>query len=108
MRGLRLRARHIAGKTNIVADRLSREVDGSDYKLDKTLFKKVCIQLNLKPKVDGFSSGWNHLLPTYITWKTEEGAESTNAMLADWGDGRIWWLHPPIPLLNQVIQKAIA
>ncbi|KAA6365969.1 MAG: hypothetical protein EZS28_038503, partial [Streblomastix strix] len=105
--GVRTRLRHIPGATNLLADSLSRQQDGSDYQLKLMFFKQLCDQLRLEPQIDGLASAWNRQVPIYISWKKEIGAEATNALLCNLGDGRIWWLHPPIPILSQVVNKLI-
>ncbi|KAA6357273.1 MAG: hypothetical protein EZS28_047200 [Streblomastix strix] len=62
---------------------------------------------NIRPYVDGFVTKWNRQTGNYVSWVQEEDAESTNSLFQTWADNRIWWLFPPISILQQVVNKII-
>ena len=62
-----IRVRHIPGKFNILADRLSRldKPIKTEWSLDQTVANSVFQMLNF-PNVDLFATRFNHRLPLYI------------------------------------------
>ena len=63
-----IRVRHIPGKFNILADRLSRldKPIKTEWSLDQTVANSVFQMLNF-PNVDLFATRFNHRLPLYVS-----------------------------------------
>ena len=84
-----LRARHIPGCLNVMADLLSRsnQVQSTEWSLHPQLFKQIC-QKWFTPHVDLFATRLNHIDALIINW---------NNLTA--------YAYPPTALLHKVIQK---
>ena len=65
-----LKARHIPGCLNVVADLLSRsnQVQSTEWSLHPQVFKQIC-QKWFTPHVDLFATHLNHKLPLYVSPK---------------------------------------
>ena len=63
-----LKARHIPGCLNVMADRLSRsnQVQSTEWSLHPQVFKQIC-QKWFTPHVDLFATHLNHKLPLYVS-----------------------------------------
>ncbi|XP_064467818.1 uncharacterized protein LOC135378673 [Ornithodoros turicata] len=78
-RGLTVRAQHIPGRLNAVADRASRvHFDNSSWKLHVPTFQKID-SLWGPIKVDLFADLSNHQVPHYFSWKPDPGAAEVDA-----------------------------
>ena len=67
-RGIVLRARHIPGHLNIIADKLSRhnQVIQTEWPLDQQVFNLLCSSWG-QPQVDLFATRFNHKLPKFVS-----------------------------------------
>ena len=74
-----IRVRHIPGKFNILADRLSRldKPIKTEWSLDQTVANSVFQMLNF-PNVDLFATRFNHRLPLYVSPVQETKVQSTS------------------------------
>ena len=63
-----LRARHISGCLNVMADLLSRsnQVQSTEWSLHPQVFKQIC-QKWFTPHVDLFATHLNHKVPLYVS-----------------------------------------
>ena len=63
-----LKARHIPGCLNVMADLLSRsnQVRSTEWSLHPQVFKKICHKW-FTPHVDLFATGLNHKVPLYVS-----------------------------------------
>ena len=84
-----LKARHIPGCLNVMADLLSRsnQVQSTEWSLHPQVFKQIC-QKWFTPHVDLFATHLNHKLPLYVDWTSLTA-----------------YAYPPKALLHKVIQK---
>ena len=105
---IELRAAHIPGKKNILADRLSRNQRGprlTEWTLDKAVVKQI-FRVFGEPCVDLFATEENKQLPIFCSpWPTE-GAWHSDALSVDW-TGIYAYAFPPQTLLHRVLQKVI-
>ena len=100
-----IRVRHIPGKFNILADRLSRldKPIKTEWALDQTVANSVFQMLNF-PNVDLFATRFNHRLPLYVSPVQDYKALAIDALSMDWNH-----LHanafPPFILIPAVLEK---
>ena len=101
-----LRAKYIRSAANIWADKLSREHDYSDWRLDPRVFASIQRAWGAC-SVDRFASATNALLPRYNSLMRDPLSEHTDCLsLSDamWRR-EINWCHPPRALLSQLAAK---
>ena len=69
-----LRARHIPGHLNVIADKLSRhgQVIQTEWSLLQEVFDQICRRWH-KPEVDLFATKFNHKLPRFVSPVPESG-----------------------------------
>jgi hypothetical protein len=100
-----LTCRHIAGVTNIYADRLSREPDVHNWMLHPKLFS--LLEQRWGPHtVDRFASLLTAQLPRFNTRFWEPLSEGVDAFAQCWTQENNY-VNPPWALLPQVINKVI-
>ena len=100
-----VRVRHIPGKFNILADRLSR-LDKSiktDWALDQTIANSIFQMLNYL-NVDLFATRFNYKLPLYVSPVPDSHALAVDAFSLNWN-----LLHayafPPAILIPSILAK---
>ena len=102
-KGITLEARHIAGKKNVQADRMSRTIqDRSDWKLRTALFHQLNILWG-PLEIDLFATRISTQLPRFFSWKPEPLAEAIDAFLQDWSTVR-GYANPPWCLLTRCLR----
>ena len=97
-----LRARHIPGCLNMMADLLSRsnQVQSTEWSLHLQVFKQIWFT----PHVDIFATHLNHKLPLYMSPVPDQNAWDIDALNINW-TGLTAYVYPPTALLHRVIQK---
>ena len=100
-----LKARHIPGCLNVMADLLSRsnQVQSTEWSLHPQVFKQIC-QKWFTPHVDLFATHLNHKVPLYMSPIPDPKAWDTDALNINW-TGLTAYAYPPMALLHKVIQK---
>ena len=100
-----LKARHIPGCLNVMADLLSRsnQVQSTEWSLHLQVFKQIC-QKWFTPHVDLFATHLNHILPLYVSPVPDPNAWDIDALNLNW-TGLTACAYPPTALLHRVIQK---
>ena len=100
-----LKARHIPGCLNVMADLLSRsnQVQSTEWSLHPQMFKQI-FQRWFTPHVDLFTTYLNHKLPLYVSPIPDWKAWHIDALNINW-TGLTAYAHPPTALLHRVIQK---
>ena len=100
-----LKARHIPGCLNVMADLLSRsnQMQSTEWSLHPQVFKQVC-QKWFTPHVDLFATHLNHKLPLYMSPIPDPNAWDIDALNINW-TGLTAYAYPPTTLLHRVIQK---
>ena len=102
-RELALRAEHVPGVANTIADAESRTYnDSSDWQLSIDLFRQI--QAIWPAQIDLFASHWNAQLPKFISWRPQPNAFSTNAFAFDWSSC-IGYAFPPFSLIGRCLSK---
>lgn len=100
-----LSAAHIAGKDNLVADKLSRESNFDlEWKLCPFIFDHITKLLG-EPIIDLFASRLNSQLPRYVAWRPDPNAEAIDAFKLDWSNFNCSYIFPPFSVLGAVLQK---
>ena len=100
-----LKARHIPGCLNVVADPLSRsnQVQSTEWSLHPQVFQQIC-QKCFTPHVDLFASRLNHKLPLYVSPVPDYHAWDIDALNLSWSCLAAY-AYPLPALLHRVIQK---
>ena len=100
-----IRVRHIPGKFNILADRLSRldKPIKTEWALDQTVANSVFQMLNF-PNVDLFATRFNHRLPLYVSPVQDYKALAIDALSMDWNHLHAY-AFPPFILIPAVLEK---
>ena len=100
-----LKARHIPGCLNVMADLLSmsNQVQSTEWSLHPQVFKQIC-QKWFTPHIDLFGTHLNHKLPLYVPPVPDPKAWDIDALNIQW-TGLTAYAYPPAALLHRVIQK---
>ena len=100
-----LRARHIPGCLNVIADHLSRPNQAimTEWSLHPEVVNLI-FRLWGTPVVDRFATVHNMHLPQFKALGPEPRALAIDALSQAW-QGRSMYMFPPFLLLNKVIQK---
>ena len=100
-----LKARHIPGCLNVMADLLSRlnQVQSAVWSLHPQVFKQICLKW-FTPHVDLFATRLNHKVPLYVSPVSDQNTCDIDALNINWS-GLTAYAYPPTALLHRVIQK---
>ena len=100
-----VRARHIPGCLNVIADDLSHPNQPilTEWSLHPKIVKRI-FWLWGTPEVDMFVTVSNSHLPWFMSPIPEPRALAVDALSQDW-QGRSMYMFSPFPLLNKVIEK---
>ena len=106
--GICLRARHIPGRLNVIADKLSRhhQVIQTEWSLHPDVFAQICHRWHL-PKLDLFVTRYNCKLPQFVSPVPDPKAWAVDALSLSWEDLDLY-AFPPVPLLTNVLTKALS
>ncbi|KAH7832122.1 uncharacterized protein MONOS_1652 [Monocercomonoides exilis] len=99
---LTVKAIHIPGDKNVIADSLSRLAIAGDYEIRTQNLRKVEAALEAVPDVDAFANTRNKKRPI---WNGQGSSWCTDGLAADWREGVIF-AHPPVPLIMPCLSKA--
>ena len=104
-RGITLRARHIPGHLNVIADKLSRhnQVIQTEWSLSQPVFTLLCSKWT-QPQVDLFATRFNHKLPRFVSPVPDLTAWAVDALSLQWDQLEVY-AFPPVSLIPQVISK---
>ena len=83
-RGISLRARHIPGRLNVIADKLSRhnQLIQTEWP-SQQVFNLLCSRW-FRPQVDLFATRFNHKLPKFVSPVPDPTAWAVDAMSLSW------------------------
>ena len=84
-RGIQIRAKHIPGNLNMLADSLSRKdkVIQTEWALNHQVLNQICHCWH-QPMVDLFATKLNHKLPMYVSPVPDSRAWETDALNISW------------------------
>ena len=90
-RGIVLRARHIPGRLNVIADKLSRhnQVIQTEWFLDQQVFNLLCSNWGL-PQVDLFATRFNFKIPRFVSPVPDQRAWAMAALSQSWEDLEVY------------------
>ena len=100
-----LRARHIPGSLNVIADGLSRrnQIQSTEWSLSPQIFRQIS-KLWESPQVDLFTTSLNTKLPLYVSPIRDPQAWAVDALNIPW-ENLVAYAFPPTALLPKVVQK---
>ena len=107
-RQVTLRARHIPGHLNVIADKLSRlgQTIQTEWSLLPEIFHKVCNTWH-RPQIDLFATRFNHKLPQFVSPVPDPLAVAVDALTLPWEDLDAY-AFPPTAILGKVVEKLLA
>ena len=100
-----LRARHIPGRLNVIADKLSRlgQTIQTEWSLHPEVFQAICSRWH-QPQVDLFATRFNNKLPQFVSPVSEPHAWAVDELSLSWEDLDLY-TFPPAAILGQVVEK---
>ena len=113
-RQIELKAEHVPGLENHLADALSRggpqsisakRVRGSsvEWRLNPMVCQTIFARVD-RPHIDLFASSRNFQIPTYFSWEADAQALGRDALNQDWS-GLLAYAFPPFALIPRVLLK---
>ena len=104
-RGWMIRARHIAGCLNVLADRLSRkgEIFPTEWSLHPDIVSMMFQEWGT-PQVDLFATWENHKCMTFVSPFPDDRALSSDSLNISW-EGMTAYAFPPRAILGKVLLK---
>ena len=108
LREICLRAHHIPGRLNVIADKLSRhhQVIQMEWSLHPDVFAQICHKWHL-PKVDLFAMKYYCKLPQFVSPVPDPKAWALDVLSLSWEDLDLY-AFPPVPLLTSVLTKVLS
>ena len=102
---IQLRARHIPGKLNQIADGLSRDgrIIQTEWSLHPAIFRSIC-QTWHAPQVDLFATSQNNKCPVYFSPIPDTNAAGIDSLSQSWANVT-GYAYPPPNLLQLVLNK---
>lgn len=98
-----LKAAHIAGKSNILADLLSRtKIRHTEWSLEKTVVQHIFQKLGT-PMIDLFASIHNRQTQIFCSWFPHNQAYALDALSIPW-QNLFGYAYPPICLIPKILQ----
>ena len=100
-----LKARHIPGHLNVVADKLSRlgQTIQTEWSLLPEVFQILCSKWH-RPKIDLFATRFNNKLPQSVSPVPDPQAIAVDALSLPWEDLDAY-AFPPTAILGKVVEK---
>ena len=100
-----LKARHIPGRLNVIADKLSRlgQTTQTECSLNPEVFQAICHRWH-QPTVDLFDTRFNHKLPQFVSLVPDPQAWAVDTLSLSW-EGLDPYAFPPAAILGKVVEK---
>ena len=105
LRQVILKARHIPGRLNEMADKLSRQgqIIQTEWSLHQEVFNLLVQTLHLS-LVDMFATKYNCKLAQYVSPVPDPNAWAVDALTVNW-ENLDMYVFPPVSLLGKVVSK---
>ena len=102
-----LKARHIPGHLNVIADKLSRlgQTIQTEWSLLLEVFISICKEWH-QPQIDLFATRFNHKLPQFVSPVPDPLAVAVDALTLPWEDLDAY-AFPPTSILGKVVEKLL-
>ena len=101
-----LKAVHVAGKDNVLADQLSRhKVLTTEWSLKTEIVQNIFMTWG-HPLMDLFASESNHQTEIFCTWIPSSRAFATDALSISW-ENMFAYAYPPICLIPKVLNHML-
>ena len=99
-----LKARHIPGRLNVIADKLSRQgqIIQTEWSLHQVF--NLLVQTWHCPQVAMFATKYNFKLAQYVSPVPDPNAWAVDALTVSW-ENRDMYAFPPVALLGKVVSK---
>ena len=100
-----LKARHIPGRLNVVADKLSRlgQTIQTEWSLLPEVFQAIRSRWH-QPKIDLFATRFNNKLPLFVSPVLDPLATAVDALSLPWEDLDAY-AFPPAAILGKVVER---
>ena len=100
-----LKARHMPGRLNVIADKLSRlgQTIQTEWSLLPEVFQAICSRWH-QPQVDLFATRFNNKLPLFVSPVPDPLATAVDALSLPWEDLDAY-AFPPTAILGKVVEK---
>ena len=100
-----LKARHIPGRLNVIADKLSRlgQTIRTKWSLHPEVFQAICSWWH-QPQVDLFATRFNNKLPQFVSLVPDPQAWAVDALSLSWENLDLY-AFPPAAILGKVVEK---
>ena len=100
-----LKARHIPGRLNVVADKLSRlgQIIQTEWSLLPEVFQALCSRWH-RPQIDLFATRFNKKVPLFVSPVPYPMATAVDALSLSWEDLDAY-AFPPTAILGKVVEK---
>ena len=97
-----LKARHIPGRLNVIAEKLSRlgQTIQTEWSLSPEIFQAICHRW-YQPTVDLFATRFNNKLPQFVSPVPDPQAWAVDALSLSW-EGLDPYAFPPAAILGKV------
>ena len=97
---------HIPGKSNVIADRESRQFSKQDaeWMINKDILNKALSRLHFFPDIDLFASRLNHQFVKYCSLRPDPNPMIIDAFTFSWNDKK-FYCFPPFSCILPVLQK---
>ena len=104
-RQVTLQARHIPGRLNVIADKLSRlgQTIQTEWSLLPEVFQRLCSKWH-RPQIDLFATKFNHKLPQFVSPVPDPLAVAVDVLTLPWEDLDAY-AFPPTSILGKVVEK---
>ena len=100
-----LKGRHIPGRLNVIADKLSRlgQTIQTEWSLLPEVFQMLCSKWH-RPQIDLFATRFNHKLPRFVSPVLDPQPVAVDALSLPWEDLDAY-AFPPTAILGKVVEK---
>lgn len=96
-----LKAEHVPGVDNVLADSLSRFIDKDDWRLCRSVVTRLFVEFG-SVDIDRMASSWSKVVPRFNSLYWDADVESVDCFTVSWSATRNW-VFPPFYLVDRVL-----